>query len=381
MNKDNNMFIFPISSLVAFASLAIIFQSNLERKVPEEATFAYDLWGKTVRLGIPTEKFPTSDELKKMETTMPGCIHGWFKSSEEGAQLHYRKFLPSSKPKAIVVFHHGIQTHSGASFLTSNGRKINLALQVDHYVKKQGFAFYAMDQYGHGYSEGRRMFLNNYTSAANDLASFCRLAASKHSKETPLFLSGHSFGGALSLLVANQFQNDKESAPSGFKGLVLVAPAIIADLPPPPVVYILRNILAVRYPTWTPFFMPNPVSPERIWRDEEPRKLHTDPRYKTMGLDTAGSPLMLKTAAQCLSALNEIQETVVPNLKAPFCSVHGIEDYATPVEGTELLEKLALTPKEDQSVHCLEGGYHDLYADPLAEWTMEILTKWMNERI
>mmetsp|Transcript_30718 Transcript_30718/g.46547 ORF Transcript_30718/g.46547 Transcript_30718/m.46547 type:complete len:388 (-) Transcript_30718:1855-3018(-) len=382
LTNDNKMAVLSVTTLVAFAGLAMMFQSkSLKRKVPEEVTYDYNLWGKKVRLGIPVDNFPTNDEQKKMEDTMPGCIHGWFESSTEGAQLHYRKFLPSSKPKAVVVFHHGIKTHSGASFLTSNGRKLNLALQVERFVEKEGFALYAMDMYGHGYSEGRRMFINDYKSNANDLASFCRLAASEHADDTPLFLMGHSFGGALTLLVANLFQNDTESAPSGFKGIALVAPAIVADLPPPPVVFILCRILAVLYPTWTPFFMPNPVNPERIWREAEACKLHTDPQYKKMGLDTAGTPLMLQTAAECMSAVDEIQKDVIPNLKTPFCCIHGKKDYATKVEGTVYLEEKALTPKEDQSVHCLEDGYHDLFADPLAEQTMTILTTWMNDRI
>jgi hypothetical protein len=88
-------------------------------------------------LSIPPNDFPTNEERDRMEATMPGCEHGWFESSYEGKQLHYRKSLPASKPKAIVVFHHGIQAHSGAAWITKNGRKLSLAAQIDYYVTKK----------------------------------------------------------------------------------------------------------------------------------------------------------------------------------------------------------------------------------------------------
>ena len=50
------------------------------------------------------------------------------------------------------------------------------------------------------------------------------------------------------------------------KGALLVAPAIEGDIPIAPVIWVLRT-LAHYYPKWTPFFMPNPVSLNRIVQD------------------------------------------------------------------------------------------------------------------
>lgn len=121
----------------------------------------YKLWGKTVEIDIPKQVFPTDAELQAMEDTMPECQHGWFESTN-GLQLHYRKFLPKGKSKGVVVFQHGIQTHSGKSFvLEDSGRKLNMALHSAELIKA-GYALYSLDMLGHGYSEGDRWYVPDW---------------------------------------------------------------------------------------------------------------------------------------------------------------------------------------------------------------------------
>jgi acylglycerol lipase len=354
-----------------------IFQSS--KKSMAEA-HPYELWGKTVNLGIHPKKFPTEEEMRQMESLIPECHHGWFESSYEGKNLHYRKFLPPNdqKPKAIIVYHHGIQAHSGVAWITNDGRKLSLAAQLEHYVTRNGFALYAMDQLGHGYSEGRRMFVPDYKNSVKDLEAFTHLAASEHDESTPLFLSGHSFGGCLCLHVAHAFQT-KSSAPPGFRGLLLMAPAIIGDLPPPPVTFVLRHILAPKFPTWTPFFMPNPVSANRIWRDTEVLNLQTDRRYYEMGLESTGNQFSLGTALQLVTGLEDVRNIVIPTLQTPICLVHGSKDNGVPYEGTEFLDKHC--PSKDKCIFKIDGAYHDLLADPAMEETISIFLSFISKRI
>jgi alpha-beta hydrolase superfamily lysophospholipase len=367
-----------VGGLIAVAA----YNSHLCKTTPE-TTYEYELWGKKVLLGIPKDKFPTPKEIDDMENMAPGGEHGWFTSPSAGKQLHYRKYMPKNKkkPKAIVIFHHGIQAHSGAAWITTKNRKLSLAAQIEEYVTKQGFALYAMDQLGHGYSEGRRMFVSDYKHNVLDLTFFCRLAASYHDDTTPLFLKGHSFGACLALHAAHEFENNASAAPKGYKGICIISPAIVGDLPPPPVTFTLRYLLAPNYPSWVPPFMPNPVSPDRVWRDPEALAWNTGGRYMEMGLEKAGVPFNLGTAVQLLRATEDVRDTVIPALKTPFCAVHGIEDYAVPIEGTNFLEKHAVTAKEDQSILRIEGAYHDLLADPAMEETLAHLIEFMNARI
>ena len=215
-------------------------------------------------IDIPENVFPTDSELSSMEGILPGCEHGWFDSVVDGAKLHYRKFLPKGKPKAIIIFSHGISTHCGKAFVLKDGRKLNTALKVDMCMK-EGYALYGFDLYGHGYSEGTRFLIpGSWKNNMKDYINFCNLVASQHDDSTPLFLMGESYGCTLTIHVAKYFQENPSSGPKSFDSVILTAPAIIGDLPPYPVYLILRYALAPMWPKWRPSFMPNTVSPDRV---------------------------------------------------------------------------------------------------------------------
>ena len=52
-------------------------------------------------------------------------------------------------------------------------------------------------------------------------------------------------------------------------------------------------------------------------------------------------------------------------LRLPVCAIHGTKDYDVLVESTQHIEKHHANPA-NLSVHYIEGGYHDLLADPVA---------------
>jgi acylglycerol lipase len=370
----------PTPKTITGRLAALVRCNKKQTPLTPEPAYPYELWGKTVHLGIPPDKFPSKEEIEEMEREMPGCEHGWFESAFEQKQLHYRKFMPpgDQKPKAIVVFHHGIQDHSGDAMIAKDGRKLGRAAMIDYFVVKRGYALYAMDQLGHGYSEGRRMFLEDYQRAVSDLIAFTHLAASHHHDSTPVFLCGHSFGGCLVLHAAYSFQTDPSKAPPEFRGIVLLAPAIVGDVPPFPVTYTLRYVLAPRYPTWTPFFMPNPVSFDRIWCDQEVLARHTNERNQEIGLDACGNPFALGTAVQLLAGLEDVRNHVIPSFTVPFCAVHGTCDYGVPAEGTIFLEQKSQS--KEKKVLLVEGAYHDLLCDPRMEEAMDFVVSYIEER-
>lgn len=361
--------------VVASLSLGTYVVYKLTR--PSKPKDKYTLWGKQVEIDVPKNVFPTQAELKAMEETMPECQHGWFESTN-GMQLHYRKFLPKGKPKGVVVYQHGIQSHSGKSFILQN-RKLNMALHSDALVKA-GYALYALDMLGHGYSEGDRWYVPDWISNRDDLDNFAQFASAQH-QGVPLFLEGESYGGTLVLHVAKKWQLVSNNAPEEFSGIVLSGPAIMADVPPYPVYVILRYILAPAFPKWIPFFMPNPISPDRIWGDEKVRALHVAPRVKEMCIDGSGRPFRLGTAVNMLNALDSVRNSVIPGLTVPFCAIHGVKDAGVPVEGTDYLIETVETASEDRAYHRLEEAYHDLLGDPAAEKTIQYMIEYMDKQI
>lgn len=77
-----------------------------------------DVFGKIVNIDIPADVFPTKEEIEAVEAVLPNCQHGWYKSVTDDVDLHYRYWKPTSgttndKPKGIVIYTHGVNSHSG----------------------------------------------------------------------------------------------------------------------------------------------------------------------------------------------------------------------------------------------------------------------------
>ena len=103
-----------------------------------------ELFGKTVEIQIPSEVFPTDEQIKAMdEITGPNCQHGWYEGYEAGetVNLHYRYWLPPKAPKGILIFTHGIMVETSHG-LNAEGRKLDMSLVVDTFLAK-GFTVYA----------------------------------------------------------------------------------------------------------------------------------------------------------------------------------------------------------------------------------------------
>lgn len=240
---------------------------------------------------------------------------------------------------------------------------------------------YARDMYGHGLSEGLRFYIPSWKDMVADLVTFVKLVANENSTDVPLFLAGESIGGTLTILVAKYFQDHPDEAPKNFDSCLMICPAVEGDLPPFPVLQILRYILAPIAPKWRPFFMPNPVSPDRIWKDEEVCKGYTTVRRKEMQLDGCGRPFRLGTAVSMISALEEVITNSIPGFRSPFCIVHGDEDEGVPLSGSQYFYQHVDTPEAQKELHVIATAYHGLLADPKAEEAIAHLSKFVDARV
>lgn len=341
---------------------------------------ARELFGKTVEIQIPSDVFPTAEQLKAMdELTGPNCQHGWYEGTEDGkpVNIHYRYWLPEKAPKAVIVVTMGIQSETSHA-LRIDGRPLDVALIVDTFLAK-GFAVYAKDQYGHGLSEGKRFYIPSYKDLLADCVGFANLAAGKHSSDIPLFLMGESFGGCQTILTAKYFQDHPEEAPNNFDSSLLVCPAIEGDIPPFPIKQLLMYVLAPLFSTKT-YFMPNNVGPERIWKDKAVQDLYDNPEKIKMGLGAVGKTLQLGTGVAMLRAMEDVKSSI-PEFKTPFCTVHGDQDVAVPIAGSKLLFGDSATPSEEKELHTITDAFHGILCDPKAEEAMKYLTDFCDSRM
>ena len=107
--------------------------------------------------------------------------------STGGGQLHCRKWLPESKPKAVVQLVHGIAEHIG---------------RYDHFARflnQHGYIVTAEDHMGHGGSivgDLKGYFNGGWMNAVADVKALHDKTAAEHPGLPYIFL-GHSMGSFL----------------------------------------------------------------------------------------------------------------------------------------------------------------------------------------
>ena len=147
-------------------------------------------------------------------TTSFSAIAGRNVSHEEstfegtgGLQLFSQSWhAAGEEPEAVLIVMHGLSDHSS--------RYGELA---EHLVS-QGFAVYAFDLRGHGRSEGVRVHIDSFDEYVSDLGIFLERVRQREPGK-PVFLFGHSMGGAIVTLFTLEKKPD-------IQGVVLSAPAL-----------------------------------------------------------------------------------------------------------------------------------------------------------
>jgi alpha-beta hydrolase superfamily lysophospholipase len=89
-----------------------------------------------------------------------------------------------------------------------------------------GYSVYAIEHRGHGRSSGPRALIDRIGNAVSDLDQLVVLAAGEN-PDMPVFLLGHSMGGAIAVSYALAHQDRLD-------GLVLSAPLAALEAAPPP---------------------------------------------------------------------------------------------------------------------------------------------------
>ncbi|CAO2605841.1 Monoglyceride lipase [Lemmus lemmus] len=127
----------------------------------------------------------------------------------DGQYLFCRYWKPSGTPKALIFVSHGAGEHCG--------RYDELAQML----KGLDMVVFAHDHVGHGQSEGERMVVSDFQVFVRDVLQHVD-AIQKDYPGVPVFLLGHSMGGAISILAAAE-------RPTHFSGMVLISPLVLAS--------------------------------------------------------------------------------------------------------------------------------------------------------
>jgi alpha-beta hydrolase superfamily lysophospholipase len=263
---------------------------------------------------------PTPDGVTHQVETFAGV---------DGIELFAQSWRPAAgEPRGVLVVQHGLRDAG------------------DHYAPfaaalvARGYAVYAMDLPGHARSAGRRVTVGAFDDYVVDLEKFVASVAAREPGK-PLFLFGHSMGGAIVIRYAERHPE--------LVGLITSAPAIRIDLPP-----FGAAALLVAGTLMPNFGQLAPTNDD----------FSTDPAVEA---DMARDPLIFQpggpaaTGKELVGGIEQVWANV-NHLTMPMLLLHGTGDHLTaPAGSRELFERAA---SKDKTLRLYPNLAHDLVHEP-----------------
>jgi alpha-beta hydrolase superfamily lysophospholipase len=266
-------------------------------------------------------------------------------ATRDGLSLYEQFWLPPGEPRATVVVIHGVTEHSG--------RYARFASELTG----RGYAVHTMDLRGHGRSDGDRILVRRFDEHLDDVELLLGRVAQRQAGK-PLFLFGHSMGGAIMGLLAATRQPNAQ-------GVILSAPAVVVGGGVFPVLRQVAGLVSAVWPTLRlvhmgcSFLSRDPVVVEAFRND--PLVFH------------GGFPV--RTGAEILRAADRLQ-TEAKHLTLPLLVLHGTGDRVTDPRGSRLL--VARAGSTDKTLRLYPGLYHELLSEPEREQVLADLLAWLD---
>jgi acylglycerol lipase len=284
-----------------------------------------------------------------VETPGGGPFASVFLDARDGVKLHVLRWSSArSRPRAVVVFLHGIASHAGWFGETATD------------LVSQGVAVYGPDRRGSGRSDGRRGHLDHYARAVDDVEHVVRLAASEH-EGTPVFLAGSSWAAKLAVVYA-------AVRPAALSGLLLLGPGLFprVDLSPA-----RRAAVGLGHLVAPTVRIAIPLTPELY--TATPRYLEYI-RADRLRLLTATAQFFWETAR-----LDRRRQRASARLRLPLLIQQGEDDPMMDVEATQ--RWFAALGIEDKTYHRYPGASHTLDFQPDRSRYVADMLQWLSTRM
>ncbi|MDD5128003.1 MAG: lysophospholipase [Dehalococcoidales bacterium] len=265
-----------------------------------------------------------------------------------GLSIYYQNWLPSDRPRAILLVVHGLAEHGG--------RYGNL---VNHFVTA-GYTVYSFDHSGHGRSEGTRCYVPRFADYLADLRKMIDIIHAEQ-PDQKIYLVGHSMGGLIAAAFTALYQ-------SGLAGLVLAAPTYKAGVSISPFSRAMAPILSVLLPKMGV----TALDASAICRDEAVVSAYINDPLVYRGKVTA------RLGAELLRAMQRLP-SLLAEIKLPVLILQGTADRLTNPKGSCELYELLGTP--DKTLQKYEGFYHEVFNEAGREQVFADMEAWLATRV
>ncbi|XP_077849846.1 monoglyceride lipase isoform X7 [Macaca mulatta] len=268
--------------------------------------------------------------------------------SKSSLKSHPR--LPSRPSRALIFVSHGAGEHCGRY-----EELAQMLMGLDLLV-------FAHDHVGHGQSEGERMVVSDFHVFVRDVLQHVD-SMQKDYPGLPVFLLGHSMGGAIAILTAAE-------RPGHFAGMVLISPLVLAN---PESATTFKVLAAKVLNLVLPNLSLGPIDSSVLSRNKTEVDIYnSDPLICRAGLKVC-------FGIQLLNAVSRV-ERALPKLTVPFLLLQGSADRLCDSKGAYLLMESAKS--QDKTLKIYEGAYHVLHKE-LPEVTNSVfheINMWVSQR-
>lgn len=260
-------------------------------------------------------------------------------TNKDGVKLNLQKDLVEN-PKAVVVIVHGLAEHLG---------------RYDYVVSKLNefnYSVYRFDNQGHGKSEGKRAYIEDYNNFSQDVDEITELAKSEN-KGIKVFVLGHSMGGMISALYGIDYKNKVD-------GIILSA-GVTADK---------AKLMESNKDLGDDAQVPNGLA-SLICTDESVVKAYED------------DPLVChctsgKIFKECHKAVNYISDNM-SKFEYPVLILHGLDDKIVLCEDSKIFNENISSKDKDFKLY--GGLYHEILNEFDKDLVIYDIHNWIEQRL
>jgi alpha-beta hydrolase superfamily lysophospholipase len=255
-------------------------------------------------------------------------------------------WLPAGTPRAVVVLVHGYAEHAGRYAHTGER------------LAREGYAVHAFDLRGHGRSDGDTALVKSFGQYLDDLRLFIRRVRGAHSG-LPLFVLGHSMGGAIVTLYAAVDRPPVQG--------VLLSGAVLPQKRGPGVFGALVRLIGR-------------LAPRLGIVSLDANAISRDPNVVA---DYVADPLVYhgKIQSGLMAAMVRAGSRIDRDSAAismPLLIMHGGDDALANPDGSRRLH--ARVSSSDKTLRIYDGLHHEILNEPERDTVLDDIVAWLDAR-